>query len=169
MVDDDITPMPGSLGNLIVEMEKHPQYHALSGYIIDAGKKKRCIGGRVKNGIHYHYSVTQETVPADFISSGFTIIRLNTVVPYSEGWEMGWNDWDWSNEVTSRGLQVGVTGKAGARHKQILTSNGWEKKRDSAKYKETRYDRQRHTRMAKLFSEKWGYTPLDSKPIREMP
>ena len=166
MIDDDVTPMAGSLSNLILEMEKHPQYHALSGYIIDSGERKRMNGGQIKDGVHSYYPVTPETAPADYISSGFCIIRLNTVVPYSEGWEMGWNDWDWSNEVRKRGLQVGVTGKAGARHKQIFTSKGWVKKNDASDYRGIRYDTQRHNKMANLFKEKWGYTPKADKPMR---
>ena len=168
MIDDDITPLSNSLSNLILEMEKHPQYHALSGYIIESGGRERFIGGQIKDGVHYYHSITRETLPADYTSSGFTIIRLNTVVPYSEGWEMGWNDWDWSNEVRKRGLLVGVTGKAGARHKQIFTSKGWERKNDSGEYREMRYDNQRHNKMANLFRKKWGYTPDADKPITEI-
>ena len=169
MIDDDITPKTSSLDTLIVEMEKHPQYHALSGYVIDGGKSPRFIGGRIVDGVHRRYSpVKQETLPADYTSSGFTIMRLDEVVPYSDGWEMGWNDWDWSNEVRKQGLQVGVTGKAGARHKHILTSKGWTYKKDSGEYKRMRYDRQRHNRMAKLFREKWGYTPKIGSPTTEM-
>jgi len=169
MIDDDITPMHGSLNTLILEMEEHPQYHALCGYVLDHGREPRFIGGQIKNGVHYYYTpTTAETMPADFISSGFTIIRLDKVVPYPDGWEMGWNDWAWSNEVRKRGLQVGVTGKAGARHKQILTSKGWVKKKDSGEYGRMRYDRQRHNKMAELFREKWGYTPKPVRPITEM-
>ena len=168
MIDDDITPLPDSLTSLILEMEKKPQYHALSGYIIESGGRERFIGGQIKDGVHYYHAIARETLPADYTSSGFTIIRLNTVVPYSNGWEMGWNDWDWSNEVRKQGLQVGVTGKAGACHKQILTSKGWERKNDSGEYKRIRYDNQRHNKMANLFKEKWGYTPDVDKPITEM-
>jgi len=168
MIDDDITPMSGSLSNLILEMEKHPQYHALSGYIQERSMAQ-FIGGRIEDGVHRSYSpVKLETLSADYTSSGFTIIRLNVVVPYSEGWEMGWNDWDWSNEVKKRGLQVGVTGKAGAHHKQILTSKGWIQKKDSGEYKRMRYDNQRHNRMASLFREKWGYTPKMGSPTTEI-
>ena len=168
-MDDDITPMNGSLTTLISEMETHPEYHALSGYIVDWKDQPRFIGGKIKAGIHYYYyPVKPETMPADYISSGFTIIRLDKVVPYSEGWEMGWNDWDWSNEIRKRGLLMGVTGKAGAYHRQLFTTNGREQKKDSAAYKEVRYDRQRHNRMAEKFKEKWGYTPKPARRITEM-
>ena len=167
MIDDDITPMSGSLVTLILEMEKHQQYHALSGYIMDR-TRKRFIGGKIKDNRHYYYMpVDSETHPADYTSSGFTIIRLNTVVTYSEGWEMGWNDWDWSNEVRKRGLRIGVTGKAGAYHRQLFTSKGRIQQPDSPEYRRMRYDRERHIKMAQKFKEKWGYVPVNARPITE--
>ena len=169
MLDDDITPMSGSLITLISEMEKNTQYHALSGYLVEKKNRKRFIGGKIKNGVHYYYHpVKPETMPADYISSGFTIIRLNKVIPYSEGWEMGWNDWDWSNEVRKQGLQVGVTGKAGAYHRQLFTAKGITQINDPTKYRHLRYDGARHSHMAAKFAEKWGYTPKADRPITEM-
>jgi len=170
MIDDDITPMFGSFNHLILEMEKNPQFHALSGYIIGKDNKKRFIGGKKKYGIHYYYNpVTPETREADYTSSGFTIIRLNKVIPYSGGWEMGWNDWDWSNEVTKQGLKVGVTGKAGAYHRHLLTPSGTIYKSDPSSYRYIRYDGKRHKTMADLFAKKWGYRPQADRPLTEEP
>jgi len=169
MLDDDVTPMPGSLNHLIMEMETNPQFHALSGYLVERGDRKRFIGGKIKNGRHYYYHpVKPETMEADYTSSGFTIIRLDKVIPYSEGWEMGWNDWDWSNEVRKQGLQVGVTGKAGAYHRYLFTSKGRVYKKDSTEYRQLRHDGSRHKRMATKFAEKWGYIPKADRPITEM-
>lgn len=168
MLDDDITPKRGSLNNLILEMEKHPEYHALCGYITE-WTRTRFIGGRIFSGRHfYHDPVVVNTIPADYISSGFTIIRLKEVVPYPDDWEMGWNDWCWSNEVMSRGLKLGVTGMAGAYHRQLFTAKGIEQKEDSPEYRKIRYDKDRHNKMAEKFKQKWGYTPKPVKSIRNL-
>ena len=168
LVDDDITPLGNSLVNLVSEMETHPEYHALSGYVID-GTRKRFIGGKIKDNRHYYYMpVTTETHPADYTSSGFTITRLDNAVPFPSDWEMGWNDWDWSNEIRKRGLRIGVTGKAGAYHRQIFTSKGRIQQADSSEYNKMRYDKERHVKMAQKFKEKWGYTPVPARPITEM-
>jgi len=169
MIDDDITPKHGSINTLIREMEENKQYHALCGYIEDETMKNRFIGGKIRNGVHYYYDpVTPQTMPADYISSGFTIVRLNKVVPYPKDWEMGWNDWCWSNEVKKRGLQVGVTGKAGAYHRQLFTAKGRVYKKDSPEYQKIRRNKHRHDKMAEKFRKKWGYTPGVTRSIRKM-
>lgn len=170
LMDDDITPIYGSIPTLIREMEAKPWYYAIAGYIIDYRNTPRFIGGRIKNGQHYYYTpVTAETYEADYISSGFTIMRLNKIIPYGKDWEFGWNDWDWSNTVKSMGKRVAVTGLAGAYHKYLWTEKGRVYKEDPLPYKELRRDNERHERMAKIFGKKWGYTPKPPKPITVMP
>ena len=170
MLDDDITPMTNSIVNLIREAENHPEYHAIAGWIRDWGDRKRFIGGKIKNDTHYYYyPVVNRTMEADYISSGFTIHRLNKIIPYSKDWEMGWADWDWSHEVKKAELRLAVTGSAGAYHRHVLTKNGMEFTKDPQEYQTKRRDKQRHDRMASRFTDKWGYWPTAPKPIGEMP
>lgn len=170
MMDDDITPVYGSITKLIAEAEKHPEYHAISGYIVDSNERQRFIGGKIREGQHYyHHPVSPITLEADYTSSGFTIIRLDEVIPYTEGWEMGWADWDWSNEVKAKGLKVAVTGKAKAYHRYLFTSKGRKWMGDPPKYRAIRRNSARHDRMASKFMDKWGYWPYADKPITRMP
>ena len=167
--DDDITPMYNSITNLIIEAETHPEYHAISGYIIDWGERKRSIGGKIHKGEHYYYyPVKPMTLETDYISSGFTIIRLNKVVPFTEGWEMGWADWDWSHEVRKAGLRLATTGKAGAYHRFLFTSKGKQFTQDPEEYRKIRRDTKRHDRMGAKYMDKWGYFPYAPKPINVM-
>lgn len=124
MLGDDITPMVGSLTTLVSEMGTHKKYHALSGYLMGSNGDKQFIGGNIENKDIVSYPVTGQTVPTSYINLGFTIIRLNKLGSYLDRWKTSWNDLDWSKEATKQGLQVGITGKAGAYYQQIFTTEG---------------------------------------------
>lgn len=169
LIDDDITPMMGSIVTLVKEMETHKQFHAMAGWIMDWNERRRFIGGSIRNQKHYYYyPVRPTTMEADYISSGFTIHRLNKVVPYSDGWEMGWADWDWSHEANKAKCRLAVTGKAGAYHRYLFTSKGKEYKQDPDVYRSKRRDKARHDRMASRYMDKWGYWPSAPRPETKM-
>ena len=124
-IDDNVTPISRSITTLLSEMEEHKPYHALSGYLIDSEGERRFMGGKISDGVYYSYdTVTPETFQADYINSMFTIVKLNKLTPHTEKSDASWSDYGWSNEVTKQGLQVGITGKAGAHYHQAFTTEG---------------------------------------------
>lgn len=118
MIDEGVTPMSGSITALISEMEKNSQYHALSGYLMDNNGDKRFIGGNAENGVPTPY--IGQTIPTGYTNLGFTIIRLNKYVSQLDRLETSWDDVGWNTETTEQGLQVGVTGKAGANYQRDM-------------------------------------------------
>jgi len=157
--DDDITMKPGALTKLVRAAEAHPEYHAIAGYIYEWPGHTRSLGGIIKNSIHYDYPIIPGVNEVEYLSSGFTLIRLNKIVPYSKDWEMGWADWDWAHEIRNKGLRLAICGDAGAYHRYILTPRGPQHRRDSDKYRFMRHNEDRHRRMADRFEKKWGYRP----------
>jgi len=168
--DDDIMVKPNHINHLINVAEANPQYYAISGYITSENDYSRQIGGRIVNNKHYYYYPVQPTTrEADYISSGFTIIRLDDeIVPFTEDWEMGWSDWDWSMEIKKKGFKVATTGLAGAYHRLLATSKGMKKKSDPPEYTAIRKNAARHSRMAEKYESKWGYKPTNPRPETEI-
>ena len=168
--DDDILVKPNHINRLINVAEANPQYHAISGYIVSEDGYSRQIGGRIVNNRHYyHYPVQPVTREADYISSGFTLIRLDEkIIPFTEDWEMGWSDWDWSMEIKKSGFKVATTGLAGAYHRLLATNSGMKKIDDPPKYVTLRKNRAQHSRMADKYESKWGYKPTNPRPETEI-
>ena len=168
--DDDILVKPSHINRLINVAEANPQYYAISGYITSENDNSRQIGGKIVNNRHYyHYPVQTVTREADYISSGFTLIRLDEkIIPFTEDWEMGWSDWDWSMEIKKSGFKVATTGLAGAYHRLLATNSGMKKIDDPPKYVTLRKNRAQHSRMADKYESKWGYKPTNPRPETEI-
>ena len=166
VVDDDIMVRRNALIKLIQAAEAHPEYHAIAGWFKTPRKgEKRFGGGYIvpeDNHRHYYLPVVAGVHEVDYIGTGIAIMRLNPLVPFDAEYEMGWNDWDWANEVKRRGLRLAVCGEAGAYHKYLFTSKGPVFKEDPPSYQKLRRDKERHSRMADRFESKWGYRPRDA-------
>lgn len=164
-LDDDVLPHLGSIEALLRAMEEHPEYHAIAGGIIQKGKNRMLGGYIIADDDHQYYSLPfiEGVVEVGFVSSGFTVFRLDPLVPYDTGYEFGWADWDWSNEIKKRGLRMAVCGDALAYHRYVITSKGPKVRYDSEKYRRIRHNPERHRASAERFRSKWGYLPRGPK------
>lgn len=161
-LDNDVLPLPGSIERLLRSIYVYPKYHAIAGGV-KQGKQTRMLGGYIRDGQHYSLPLVDGTVEVDFISSGFTVSKLDPLIPYDTKYGWGWNDWDWSNEIDKAGHRMAVCGGALGYHKYLLTSRGLEQQGDSEDYQLLRYDADVIDASTKRFKSKWGYVPLRTK------
>ena len=158
-IDDDMVVTQTGISNLISEMEKHPQYYAMSGSMKNVkGNPFRMLGGVLRDNAFWNYPMGDKVRDSDWVGGGFTAHRLKPLVPYDENYQTGYNDFDWSMQVKKQDLKLGVTGKALAYHGFKLTSDGLERYRNPDEYSMLRYDKERHAEMRKLFKSKWGFS-----------
>ena len=156
-LDDDAVILNNGAVKLVQIMEQHPEYYAISGKLRLHGKPTRLLGGPLRDRMFYHYSDRVGTHPSDWVGGGFTLHRLNPMLLYDEGYETGFNDYDWSMMAKEKGYKLAVTGDAEAWHGVKFTSKGVVKYRNQPDYNTIRYDNERHTRMRKRFEDKWGF------------
>lgn len=157
-IDDDMLVDSDGMLNLVTAIERHPEFYALSGFLKHSkNNPEKMLGGPLHEGAFYNYPRTDGEKESDWVGGGFTVHRLNPLIPYDEGYETGYNDFDWSMTVKSRGLKLGVTGSAGAHHAFKLTPKGLEPYRNPPEYTAIRYDHERHARMRQRFKAKWGF------------
>jgi len=158
-VDDDMLVNQSGLTNLVRSIEDNPEYYAMSGVLRGAkGIPERMIGGVLDKDAFWNLPKKPGVQEADWVGGGFTIHKLDPVVPYDESYQTGFNDFDWSMQVKARGLRLGVTGSASAYHGFRLTSKGLVKHKNSQEYNAVRYDQERHARMREIFRSKWNFT-----------
>jgi hypothetical protein len=158
-IDDDITVDSNAITNLVKNMENDPGIFACAGYIRDARKNEVMLGGPLVNGQFNYLKKKPGVYNAKWIGSGFTIYRLDEMLPYDESYGMGYNDYDWCMHALSSGKVVAVSGDAGAYHKVQFTNDGVIQYRNPPEYKAIRNDEERHARMADKFKMKWGFLP----------
>jgi len=166
-LDDDTTVIPRSIETLVRVAEENPEYNAIAGYIFELPPQKRMLGGYIDHMNHIYYDLPQITnwdvTEVEYLSTGFTLIRLNSLVLFDEDYEFGWDDWDWSLMMRQKGLKLGVCGKAGVTHRILFTPKGMKKRNDSPEYRAIRFNGERRSQMDKIFKSKWGHLPSAPK------
>ena len=158
-IDDDITVSTTGIVNLIRTMEKDTDIFACSGYLMNQHDMKVMLGGKLKDGAFSYLKHKPSVYDSDWVGGGFTIHRLDTIIPYDDNYETGYNDYDWSMEAIKQGKKLAVCGTAGAYHGVTFTKTGPAVYHNPSEYKKIRYDSARHERMAYKFAEKWGFSP----------
>jgi len=157
-VDDDCCLLPGAIENLVKAADTHPEFHSISGFLIDK-RRKYMLGGRKTphpNGIHYrNYGWMPGVHEADYVSNGFRLIRLEPLVIPDPNYEVGLTDWDYANKLEARGLRMAVCGDAGAYHKLMMVDGQMKWVSNPPGYKRGAPDMTE--RMNNYFMKKWGY------------
>lgn len=157
-VDDDMVVSSNGLVNLVNSIEKNPEYYAVSGSLMHSkNAPRKTLGGPLYKDAFYNYPSVNGTCESDWVGGGFTVHKLDPLIPYDESYQTGYNDFDWSMIVKERGLKLGVTGDAYAYHAYKVTNKGFERYRNPPEYTRIRYDHERHKRMNQLFQKKWGF------------
>ena len=157
-LDDDIFFTPGLIEGLLRDMIDHPEYHAITGGVIDKIQPRR-LGGRVINKQHKYFAPFTGVKDSDFVSCGVLAVRLDPLVLFDDEYLFGWNDWDWSNIVKEKGFRLGCSGDRTAYHRMLMTSHGLVHHKDRGDYAKFRYDRERINAMTDRYEKKWGYRP----------
>ena len=157
-LDDDIFFKPGLIEGLLRDMINHPEYHAITGGVIDKIQPRR-LGGRVINKQHKYFAPFTGVKDSDFVSCGVLAVRLDPLVLFDDEYRFGWNDWDWSNILTTAGFKLGCSGDRTAYHRMLMTSHGLVHHKDRGDYAKFRYDRERINAMTDRYEKKWGYRP----------
>ena len=157
-VDDDCSLLPGAIENLVKVADAHPEFHSISGFLIDE-KKKYMMGGKKipqQNGVHYRNHGWRSGVhEVDYNSNGFRLIRLEPLVIPDPKYEVGLTDWDYANKLEALGLRMAVCGEAGAYHKLMMIDGEMKRVSNPPSYK--RGAPGMTERMNNYFKEKWGY------------
>lgn len=157
MIDDDVLVVNNGINKLILTMETNPDVYAMSGKLRFVGKPSYLLGGPLRDRMFYHYTDRVGLYASDWVGGGFTIHRVNPLLPYDDEYETGFNDYDWSMKAKEKGYKLAVTGDAEAWHGARLTSSGFIQNKNRDEYNKIRYDSERHTRMRKRFESKWGF------------
>lgn len=166
-LDDDCAPFSDGLLQLVWAMEKYPKLYACSGYIRYASGTETMLGGPLVRGAYSSIKKAPGVFESDWVGGGFTVHRLDPFLPYNESYEMGYNDYDWSEEAKKRGYPLGVCGDAGAWHGVIFTRDGVKEHQNCRDYKNLRYDNTRHQKMSDKFKVKWGFEPRTGQTVDE--
>ena len=161
--DDDVILTSLCLKRLIDAAERNSSYTVIAGAVYENGKG-RCLGGRINQDcIYQDFPMTSGVHKVQYVSTGFTLIRLGEKVPgtvrFPEEYEFGWDDWDFAEQLNKHKIRMAVTGDAVAYHKYMLTVDGWKVCPEPPEYSLIRYDQARNDKMAELFKSRWGYTP----------
>lgn len=163
-LDDDVFFLPGLIEGLIRDMVEYPEYHAITGGVIDKIRPRR-LGGRIVNNQHKYYTPFVGVKDSDFVSCGVLAVRLDPLILFDDTYKFGWNDWDWSNILRSQGFRLGCSGERTVFHRALMTPKGIKHHRDSYEYARFRYDRERINAMSDLYEKKWGYRPKTGGPL----
>jgi len=166
VLDDDAIVLRGGIETLVRVAEENPDYDAISGYIFELPPKERMLGGYIGPESKVHYDlprIKRDITEVEYLSTGFTLIRLSSLTLFDEAYEYGWDDWDWSLTMRQNELKLGVCGNAGITHRVLFTPTGLKRREDPPEYKAVRYDRERTSRMDAVFLDKWGYIPVAPK------
>lgn len=156
-VDDDATVIGNGLTSLVRDMENHPEYVAISGKIRDSKNNVMLLGGPLRDDMFYYFTDRRGIWESDWVGGGYTIHRVEPYLPYDEGYQTGFNDYDWSMSAKKLGYRLGVSGDAVAWHGVRFTPKGIVRQRNRDDYNLVRYDKERHDRMRKRFMDKWGF------------
>ncbi len=156
-IDDDLLVINNGIVKLVQAMEKHKDVLAMSGKLKQADQRIRLLGGPLRDNMFYRLTDRKGVHSSDWVGGGFTIHRVDPLLLYDDGYETGFNDYDWSMIAKEKGHKLAVTGDAEAWHAVRFTSEGIVRHQNSVEYNQIRYDKERHSRMRKRFEDKWGF------------
>jgi GT2 family glycosyltransferase len=166
-LDDDISVFSDGLHQLVWAMKKNPSLYACSGFMRYANGKETMLGGPLVHGAYSSIKRSSGTFKSDWVGGGFTAHWLEPFLPYDDSYEMGYNDYDWSEQAKKNGYLLGVCGDAGAWHGAIFTREGVKDYQNPPDYRHLRYDNARHQRMSDYFKSKWGFEPRTGQTVDE--
>ncbi len=157
-IDDDILVTQDGIVKLIKTIEENPEYYAISGCLKKPrNQRPQMLGGVHRDNAFWSYPRKIGLHESDWVGGGFTVHKVNPMLPYDEQYQTGYNDFDWSLTAKKHGYKLGVTGDAGAYHGYIITKKGLERYKNPAEYSLIRYDEERHKEMRRLFKNKWDF------------
>lgn len=158
-LDDDCMAYSNSIPLLAQALDSHPEAVACSGFIRNANGREMMLGGPVEGGAFHYWRKSPGVRESSWVGGGFTMHRVDPLLPYDEEYQTGYNDYDWSLKATELGHKLIVCGDAGAHHGSRLTTEGFKPYTNPPSYNRVRYDESRHAEMRKLFKKKWGVEP----------
>lgn len=171
-VDDDMTVMPDTLHRLVAFLDKHPEYHAVSGWM-NQHDEKRMLGGKLtKRGDElwfqdYAHRGDIGFMDVDYVNGGYTLFRLDPLILFDYRLNF-FEEWDYSLTLRERGCGMASLPSAGAWHKILWTSTGKPRKYNGTPmYKRLRYDGETIEHDRGYFKDKWGVTPRQDKEMIE--
>jgi len=167
LLDDDMRLSPYALSRLYEAAETHPEYDLIAGTMYAHGVV-RMLGGVVINGEHRPFPRRPGVHETDYVSAGIVLVRLEDPIFFTEGWGIGWCDWDWSNKYVEAGRRVACCGDALGYHRMIPSSDKLIKIQDSETYLSYRQNKAEHKEMADWFESKWGYRPKLGKTLKNL-
>ena len=156
-IDDDVTVINNGVSKLVQAIENNPDIYAMSGKLRQTDQQTRLLGGPLRDHMFYRLTDRKGVHSSDWVGGGFTIHKVNPLLLYDDGYETGFNDYDWSMMAKRDGHKLAVCGDAEAWHAVMFTSKGLERHSNSVEYNQIRYDKERHARMRKRFEDKWGF------------
>ena len=160
-LDDDCKLLPGAVDKLVKAADDHPEFYAISGFLITPHRGKYMLGGSITvqadRYIYLNYGYKTGVREADFISNGFRLVRLEPLVVPDSSYTIGLTDFDWAMEAKSKGMRLAVCGEAGAYHKFMFIDGKPEDFPMSSDYRMIRRNRVEIRKMRKKFEEKWGF------------
>jgi len=160
IVDDDICLRSGSLENLVICADAHPEFHSIAGWL-EEGRIKSMLGGNSRvtpSGTRYpRLAYTPDLKQVEWVGGGFTLHRLDPLVLHDPAYMIGLEDYDYANELKKLGLKSAVTGTAGAWHKMIINGSTMMRLNNSSDYQGLRMSGQRIQESKVYFKNKWGY------------
>jgi len=165
-LDDDCKLLPSAIDELVKAADEHPEFHAISGYLITPGRgdeRKYMLGGikvyhkDINKWIYRNFVWTSGVHETEYICNGFRLIRLDPLVLPDKEFTMGLTDFDWAANARSQGLRLAVCGEAGAYHKFLFVDGEKTALVNPPTYKVIRRNRSEIEKMKKRFAAKWGY------------
>ena len=160
-LDDDCSLLPEAIDKLVKAADDHPEFYAISGYLITPHRGTYMLGGPITVLNNRHSYINFDFKPgvqeADFICNGFRLIRLEPLVLPDSSYTIGLTDFDWAMEAKSKGLRLAVCGEAGAYHKFTFINGKPIRGSVSGQYHAIRRNRSEIRKMREKFKRKWGY------------
>jgi len=160
-LDDDCVLLPNAIDKLVNAADEHPQFHAISGYIITPHTGTHMLGGLItvnKNKhIYRNHSLKPGVREVHYISNGFRLVRLEPLVVPDCTYTIGLTDFDWSMKVKAKDLRLAVCGEAGAYHKFMFVDGKPTSVLMPGEYYNIRRNPNEIYKMKQKFAKKWGF------------
>ena len=160
-MDDDCCLLPNAIDKLVAAADRHPEFYAISGYIITPHNGTHMLGGLMtvsgKKSLYRNHRHKRGVREVHYISNGFRLVRLEPLVVPDGTYTIGLTDFDWAMKARARGLRLAVCGEAGAYHKYMLIDGKPTAVPISGEYRNIRRNTYEINRMKRKFAKKWGF------------